>query len=104
MHPGGRWDTIPALCLLAALAIAVAEEKGIAHQVTVRGSGGTDAGRIHLAGEGIPCIVLGVPARYIHSHGIIIEAADFEAAVALTEALVRALDSETIRGFTDFLG
>ena len=89
---------------LAALAIAVAEENGIAHQVTVRGSGGTDAGRIHLAGEGIPCIVLGVPARYIHSHGSIIEGADFEAAVDLTESLVRALDSETIRGLTDFLG
>ena len=89
---------------LSALAIRVAEEQGIAHQVTVRPSGGTDAGRIHLAGEGVPCIVLGVPARYIHSHGSIIETSDFDAAVDLTEALVRALDADTVAGLTNFLG
>ena len=89
---------------LASLAIKAAEEKGIAHQVSVRTSGGTDAGRLHLAGEGVPCIVLGVPARYIHSHGSVIEASDFNAAVDLTEALVRALDAETVRGLTDYLG
>ena len=88
---------------LAALAIKVAEEKGISHQVAVRTSGGTDAGRIHLQGQGVPCIVLGVPARYIHSHGSVIEAGDFAAAIDLAEALVRALDAETVRGLTDFL-
>ena len=88
---------------LAALAISVAEENDISHQVAVRASGGTDAGRIHLAGEGVPCVVLGVPARYIHSHGSIIEGADFESAVALSEALVRALTAEKVAELTNYL-
>ena len=58
---------------LARLAIETAEEEGIPYQVTVRRSGGTDAGSFHLSNEGVPCVVLGVPARYIHSHNAIID-------------------------------
>lgn len=83
MHPG-----------LAALAIEVATEKGIPHQVAVRQGGGTDAGRIHLSGEGVPCVVLGVPARYIHSHNSVIDLADYEAMVELSVALLSRLDAK----------
>ena len=61
----------------ARLAIDVAHEEGIPHQVTVRRSGGTDAGAFHLANEGVPCVVLGVPARYIHSHNAMIDLNDY---------------------------
>jgi endoglucanase len=88
---------------LAALALQVAKEEGIAHQVTVRRSGGTDAGSIHLSGAGVPSIVLGVPARYIHSHNSIIDINDYLAMVALTTALVRRLDQSHVYALTAYL-
>lgn len=72
---------------LVDLAISLAESNGIPHQVTVRRSGGTDAGGFTQSGPGIPSIVLGVPARYIHSHNGIIDIADYRAMVDLAKAL-----------------
>jgi len=88
---------------LAALAIQVAREEGIPHQVTVRRSGGTDAGSFHLSGSGVPSIVLGVPARYIHSHNSIIDLNDYLAMVALTTALVSRLDQTQVDALTSNL-
>jgi endoglucanase len=88
---------------LAELAIRTAKEEGIPHQVTVRRSGGTDAGSFHLAGEGIPSVVLGVPARYIHSHNSIIDLNDYLHMVALATCLARRLDDPTVKGLTRFL-
>lgn len=88
---------------LARLAIETAREEGIPHQVTVRRSGGTDAGSFHVANEGIPSIVLGVPARYIHSHNAIIDLNDYLQMVALAIALVRRLDEETVEGLVTYL-
>jgi endoglucanase len=88
---------------LARLAIETAREQGIPHQVTVRRSGGTDAGSFHLSNEGVPCVVLGVPARYIHSHNAIIDINDHLAMTALAIALARRLDAETVAGLTEYL-
>ena len=88
---------------LAALAIGVAQAEGIPHQVTVRRSGGTDAGSFHLANHGVPCIVLGVPSRYIHSHNAIIDLNDHLHMITLIIALVRRLDKETVDGLTAYL-
>ena len=60
--------------------------------------GGTDAGRIHLTGQGVPCVSIGVPARYIHSHVSIIDRRDFESTVDLLVALVKRLDQKTVEG------
>ena len=88
---------------LARLAIETARAEGIPHQVTVRRSGGTDAGSFHVANEGIPSIVLGVPARYIHSHNAIIDLNDYLHLVSLTIALVRKLDTETVEDLVRYL-
>ncbi|WP_411845767.1 M42 family metallopeptidase [Roseibacillus persicicus] len=77
---------------LVDLALGIAEKRGIKHQVTVRRSGGTDAGGFHLSNTGVPCIVLGVPARYIHSHNGIMDLNDYQAMVALASALVEELE------------
>ncbi len=58
--------------------------------------GGTDAGRIHLSGEGVPSLSMGVAARYIHSHVSIIDRRDYEATVKLLVALVKRLDKKTV--------
>lgn len=88
---------------LARLAIEVARAERIPYQVAVRRSGGTDAGSFHLANHGIPSIVLGVPARYIHSHNAIIDINDHLHLLALLIALVRRLDRETVDGLTAYL-
>lgn len=88
---------------LARLAIDTALEEGIPHQVTVRRSGGTDAGSFHLSNEGVPSIVLGVPARYIHSHNAIIDVNDYLHMLALSIALVRKLDSKTVSSLTEYI-
>jgi endoglucanase len=88
---------------LARFVIRVAEEKGIPHQIAVRSSGGTDAKPIHLYGEGVPTVVLGVPARYIHTHNSIIHLDDYLGTLELTLELLRRMDEATVRGFTAFL-
>lgn len=88
---------------LADFVIKLAEEKGIRHQVTVRRSGGTDAGSFHLANEGIPTVVLGTPARYIHSHNGIIDIKDYLDMVDLTKLIVAALNQEVVDSFTSYL-
>ena len=88
---------------LARLAIDTARAEGIPHQVTVRRSGGTDAGSFHQANSGIPSIVLGVPARYIHSHNAIIDINDHLHLIALVTALARRLDTHTVDGLTAYL-
>ena len=47
--------------------------------------------------------MLGVPARYIHSHNSIIDINDYLAMVRLTLKLVEALDAESVASLTDFL-
>jgi endoglucanase len=88
---------------LARLAIETARAEGIPHQVTVRRSGGTDAGSFHLANDGVPSIVLGVPARYIHSHNAIIDLNDYLHMLSLTIALVKRLDEKTVEGLVTYL-
>src|SRR2546425_3053000 len=58
--------------------------------------GGTDAGRIHVTGQGVPSISMGVPARYIHSHVSMIDRRDYEQTVRLLVALVQRLDQRTV--------
>ena len=53
--------------------------------------------------QGVPSVVLGVPARYIHSHNAIIDVNDYLHMVALTVALVRKLDQDTVDGLTAYL-
>ena len=88
---------------LAEFARAVAEKRGIRHQLTVRRTGGTDAKALHLAGAGVPTIVLGVPSRYIHTHAAMADIRDQLACVALTTALLEELTPEVVAGFTRFI-
>jgi len=88
---------------LVDLALATAAEAGIACQLAVRRTGGTDARAFQAHGLGVPVIVLGVPARYIHTHNAVIDLADFHACVALAVALTRKLDAKTVAALTNYL-
>jgi endoglucanase len=79
------------------MVIDVAEAEGIPLQFDKMPGGGTDAGRMHLFGGGVPSIVFGVAVRYIHTHTAIMSRRDFDQSVDLLAALVRRLDGETVR-------
>ncbi len=71
---------------LVKLLIDTADENAIAYQFKQPGLGGTDAGVIHLAREGVPSAVVSVPARYIHSPTCLLSLNDFDNTVALMRA------------------
>lgn len=80
----------------------VATEHNIKFQYDMMTAGGTDAGAIHKSNEGVPTLVLSIPARYIHSHRGVISVEDYVAAVDLINAICEKLDSkalETIKNY-----
>ncbi len=78
------------------------EQENIPVQWAVRRSGGTDAKVIHLHDAGIPTVVFGVPARYIHTHNSIIHIQDYLTALQLTVAVAQRLDRSTVDSLTDY--
>jgi endoglucanase len=79
------------------LVIDTASAEGIPLQFDVIAAGGTDAGRMHLFGAGVPSLVIGVPVRYIHTHAAIMHRDDFDNAAKLMVAVVKRLDDETVQ-------
>lgn len=73
----------------------MAETHRIPYQFFVS-QGGTDAGRVHIANEGIPSAVIGVCSRYIHTSASIIHTDDYAAAKELLVKLVQACDKTTV--------
>jgi putative aminopeptidase FrvX len=69
-------------------------------QFSAMPGGATDGAAIHLHGTGVPTIVVGVPARHIHSHSAIIHRDDYDNAVKLVTAVVEKLDLATVTGLT----
>jgi putative aminopeptidase FrvX len=63
----------------------------IPHQFFVS-PGGTDAGKVHLHGIGVPSAVIGICARYIHTSASIIHIGDYAAAREMLFQFVRAMD------------
>jgi glutamyl aminopeptidase len=57
--------------------------------------GGTDAGRVHLQGIGVPTAVIGICARYIHTAAAIVHIDDYAAAKELLIQLVKTTDRST---------
>jgi endoglucanase len=80
------------------LALATAKMEKISHQLTFSEGGGTDGGKIHLQGNGVPTLVISLPTRYIHSHQSIIPYGDYQAAVKLLTALLLRLDKAACAG------
>ena len=73
----------------------MAETHSIPYQYFVS-RGGTDAGKVHISNKGVPSTVIGICARYIHTHASIIHVDDYAAAKELLVKLVRASDKTTL--------
>ncbi|MFN3698821.1 MAG: M42 family metallopeptidase [Dictyoglomus sp.] len=76
--------------------IETAEQLNIPIQFSTLERGGTDGGRIHIHAKGVPSIVIGIPARYIHSHTGLINIQDFLKAKRLVIEVIKKLDKETV--------
>ncbi|GAF15894.1 glutamyl aminopeptidase [Bacillus sp. JCM 19046] len=68
-----------------------AESNNIPYQFFIS-PGGTDAGRIHTSGTGVPSAVIGVCARYIHTSSSILHIEDYAAAKELVTKLIKTTD------------
>ena len=71
--------------------VSVAERDGIPYQFKQPGVGGTDAGSIHLAREGIPSVAVSVPCRYIHAPIAALDPRDYRNAVKLMDVALREI-------------
>ncbi|MDG5787725.1 M42 family metallopeptidase [Evansella sp. AB-P1] len=72
-----------------------AESNNIPYQFFIS-QGGTDAGRVHMSGSGVPSAVIGICSRYIHTSASIIHVDDYAAAKELVCRLARITDMSTL--------
>lgn len=75
--------------------IDTAETHNIPYQYFVS-KGGTDAVAAHQLNKGIPSAVIGVCARYIHTHQTIFNIDDYAAAKEMVLQVARSLDKSTL--------
>ncbi len=80
-------------------ALDIAEELGIPVQESVRSGGSTNGASIHLSGDGVPCIVVGIPVRYVHTHHGFTSLTDYQHCVRLGVEVLRRLNAQVIAGF-----
>ena len=82
---------------LVDLLIDTATAEDIPYQFKRPGIGGTDAGAVHLAREGVPAAVVSLPARYIHTPAAVLDLADFWQTVKLMRATLQRLPDSISR-------
>lgn len=78
-----------------------AKEFDIPIQYDVIPGGGTDAGRMHISGNGVPSIAIGFATRYIHSHAGLIHRDDMENAARLIAEVIKKLDASMVQRIKD---
>jgi len=71
----------------------IAEKKGIPYQMEILPHGGTDAGTLQQAREGVAVVTLSLPTRYVHSVVEMAHRKDLEAAIDLLAAFLETADS-----------
>ena len=77
---------------LVKLLVDTAQRVGIPFQFKRAIAGGTDSGAIHLSGEGVPAVTVGVPARYIHSPVSVVSLADVDFTLQLMREALHTLE------------
>jgi len=87
---------------LVELLIQTAQSHAIPHQVVVRRTGGTDGRQIQLFGSGVPCAVVSVVCRYVHSAAGLISREDFENSVELLYWFLKEYDAARQKEVTSF--
>lgn len=78
----------------------VAEKHNIPFQFDAVPGGGTDSGKIHLTGNGVPSLSITIATRYLHTAASIIHRDDYENAVKLIVECIKELDQEKVKNIT----
>ena len=77
------------------LLVEAAEEASLTYSIAVPGRNtGTDADAIHIARAGVPCGLVSVPLRYMHSPVETIQLGDVEGAIELIAAFCLRLGKD----------
>jgi putative aminopeptidase FrvX len=82
---------------LVRLLTGTAEALGIPYQIKQPGIGGTDAGAIQPAREGVPSVTVAVPCRYIHGPAALMSLDDFDNTTRLMRESLSRLTRRTLR-------
>lgn len=80
-------------------ALDLCQELQIPVQEAVRRAGATNGAAIHLSGQGVPVIVIGIPVRYAHTHYGISAYEDYKNGVRLACEILKRLDEKLVRSF-----
>jgi putative aminopeptidase FrvX len=75
---------------------ASGDAAGIPYQIRQPGGGGTDAGTIHPAREGIPSASLSVPHRYSHTAVSVARLEDWKNTLALVSAALETIPTDLV--------
>ncbi|MPM81098.1 putative aminopeptidase YsdC [bioreactor metagenome] len=75
----------------------IAEQHDIPYQIGVRRSGSTNGSAIHTTHHAVPCLVLGIPTRYAHTHYCYLAESDLDATIQLATEILKSLNEETIK-------
>lgn len=79
-----------------------AKAKGIPLQLDLVQGYGDDSAEIQRSNGGVPTVNLVIPTRYTHAHTGVITRSDYDQAVELVVALLKALDAKTVARLRDF--
>lgn len=74
----------------------IAKAHNIDIQLDSTPGGGTDAGSIHVANEGVPTVSIGVALRYMHSNVSVLHTDDYKNSVALVTEIVKSLNDDAV--------
>ena len=79
--------------------LALAKEKNIPVQESVRKGGGNNAAAFQTEGHGCPAVVAGVPVRYVHAPNCMSAGCDIENAVNMVVEILKNITPDMIAGF-----
>ena len=81
---------------LVQLLVDTAERESILYQFKGPNIGGTDAGAIHLAQDGVPSAVVSTPCRNLHSMANLMSLNDYDKTLRLMRATLQRLTPEVL--------
>jgi endoglucanase len=87
---------------LVALVKDTAKAEKIPLQFDLVNGYGDDSSAIQASNGGVPTVNIVVPVRYTHAHNGVMDRGDFDQTVDLVVALIKRLDSTTVKRLRDF--
>ncbi len=78
----------------------VAKDNKIEYTVDSMTGGGTDAGAVQLAKDGVKAMTISIPSRYMHSHNSIVDVNDVSSVADLVVEFVKSFDKKALEEIT----